>query len=143
VREKKGETVKAASMFKLIPAPLIGVALRASTALTYDLGLDLRRFGVPFDGFGSVMVTNVGSFGLTSGYPPILPFSRCPLLILVGEVQSRPTVYQGEIVARPILPLGITFDHRLLDGYQAGVLAKRFREVIEHPRAALAAELEG
>jgi pyruvate dehydrogenase E2 component (dihydrolipoamide acetyltransferase) len=143
VRDKQGETVKAASMFKLIPAPLIGVALRASTALTYDLGLDLRRFGVPFDGFGSVMVTNVGSFGLTSGYPPILPFSRCPLLLLVGEVQSRPVVYQGEIAARPILPIGITFDHRLLDGYQAGVLAKRFREVIEHPRAALAAELEG
>ncbi len=143
VRKQEGETVKAASMFRLIPAPLIGVALRASTALTYDLGVDLSRFGVPFDGFGSVMVTNVGGFGLTSGFPPILPFSRCPLLILVGEVQTRPAMFEGEIAARPILPLGITFDHRLLDGYQAGVLAKRFREVIEHPRVALADELRG
>jgi pyruvate dehydrogenase E2 component (dihydrolipoamide acetyltransferase) len=141
VRRKQGESVKAASKFRLVPAPLVGAALRVSTALTYDLGLDLSRFGIPFDGFGSVMVTNVGGFGLTSGFPPIVPFARCPLLILVGEVQQRPWVHEGEVVPRPVLPLGVTFDHRLLDGYQAGVLAKRFREVLEHPRAALASEL--
>lgn len=141
VRRKEGESVKAASRFRAVPSPLIGAALRVSTALTYDLGLDLSKLGIPFDGFGSVMVTNVGGFGLTSGFPPILPFARCPLLILVGEVQQRPWVHDGEVVPRPILPLGVTFDHRLLDGFQAGILAKRFREVLERPRAALAREL--
>jgi pyruvate dehydrogenase E2 component (dihydrolipoamide acetyltransferase) len=141
VRRKEGESVKAASKFRLMPAPLVGAALKVSTALTYDLGLDLSGLGIPFDGFGSVMVTNVGGFGLTSGFPPILPFARCPLLILVGEVQQRPWVYEGEVVPRPVLPLGVTFDHRLLDGYQAGVLAKKFREVLERPRAALAEEI--
>jgi pyruvate dehydrogenase E2 component (dihydrolipoamide acetyltransferase) len=141
VRQGKGDNVKASKRLGFVPAPVVGAAMRAMTTLTYDFGLDLTRLGVPYDGFGSAMVTNVGSFGLSLGFAPLVPFSRCPLLILVGEVQERAVVRDGVVVARPILPIGVTFDHRLLDGYQAGVLAKRFREVMERPRVALAAEL--
>ena len=141
VRSGEAENVKASKKFKAIPAPLLGLLMKATTFATYDLGLDLTALGVPYDGFGSVMVTNVGSFGLSVGLPPILPFSRCPLLILVGEVQQRAIVQDGVIVARPVLPLGVTFDHRLLDGYQASVLAKTFRGIMERPREALAHEL--
>lgn len=141
VREKRGESVEAASKFRAIPSPIVGAALRASTWLTYNLGLDLSRLGVPFDAFGSAMVTNVAGFGLSNGLPPLFPPSRCPILVLVGEVAERPWVHEGVVVPRPVLSLGVTFDHRLLDGFQAGTLAKRFREVVEHPRTALADEL--
>jgi pyruvate/2-oxoglutarate dehydrogenase complex dihydrolipoamide acyltransferase (E2) component len=141
VREGKAENVRATKRFSYIPAALTGYLLRAATFVTYDLDLDLSRFGVPYDAFGSVMVTNVGSFGLTSGFAPLLPIARCPILVLVGEVQQRAVVRDGVVVPRPILPLGVTFDHRILDGFQAGVLAKRFREVMESPRKALASEL--
>ena len=141
VRGGEAENVKASKKFKAIPAPLLGLLMKATTFATYDLGLDLTSLGVPYDGFGSVMVTNVGSFGLSVGLPPILPFSRCPLLVLVGEVQQRAVVENGVVVARPMLPLGVTFDHRLLDGYQASVLAKTFRGVMERPREILAREL--
>jgi pyruvate/2-oxoglutarate dehydrogenase complex dihydrolipoamide acyltransferase (E2) component len=141
VRSGEAENVKASKKFRAIPAPLLGLLMKATTFATYDLGLDLTALGVPYDGFGSVMVTNVGSFGLSVGLPPVLPFSRCPLLLLVGEVQQRAVVHNGVVVARPVLPLGVTFDHRLLDGYQASVLAKAFRNVMEHPREALAQEL--
>lgn len=141
VRERKTAGVKTARRFKSIPRALTGTLLRATTFATYDLGLDLSRFGVPYDGFGTVMITNVGSFGLSSGLAPLLPFSRCPIILLLGEIGDRPVVRDGEVVARPILPIGVTFDHRLIDGFQAGKMAARFKEILEHPRAALAAEL--
>jgi pyruvate dehydrogenase E2 component (dihydrolipoamide acetyltransferase) len=131
VREKKAEGVRAASRFSKMPPSLTGLAMRAGAFATYDLGLDLSRFGVPFDGFGSAMVTNVGSFGLTSGFAPLVPMSRCPLLLLVGEVHDKPVARGGEVVVRPILPIGATFDHRLIDGYHAGKLATRFRTLLE------------
>ena len=40
----------------------------------------------------------------------------------------------GERVeVRPVLPIGATLDHRLLDGFQIGKLAARFRAVLEDP----------
>ncbi len=141
VRAGKAENVKASGRLSALPPAAMGIAMKAAAFLTYDLGLDLSSVGLPYDGFGSAMVTNVGSFGLTIGLPPLVPFSRCPLLVLVGEIQDRPVAIDGQVVVRPMLPLGVTFDHRLLDGYQAGILAKTFRHVIERPREALAAEL--
>lgn len=141
VRSGKAENVKATKKFSKLPPSLLGLMVKASEVLTYDLGLDLTKLGVPYDGFGSAMVTNVGSFGLSMGLPPLVPFSRCPLLVLVGEVTEKPMVKDGEIVSRPVLPLGVTFDHRLLDGYQAGILAKTFRSIMEEPFETLADQL--
>lgn len=141
VRSGDAENVRTTRRITRTPAALVGAAIRAASFVTYDLGVDLSRFGVPYDAFGSAMVTNVGSFGLTTGLPPLLPLSRCPLLVLVGEVQDRPVARDGAVVVRPILPIGVTFDHRLLDGYHAGVLAKTFRAVLERPAELLAHEL--
>jgi len=134
VRERRTDAVRTASRFKLLPSALTGIALRATSFATYDLGLDLSRLGVPYDGFGSAMITNVGSFGLSTGNAPLVPFSRCPIVLLVGEIRERPVVRDGAVVPRPILPLGVTFDHRLLDGFQASKMAARFTELLEHPR---------
>lgn len=141
VRERKSEAVQTARRFKKIPSALTGVLMRATTFATYDLGLDLSRLGVPYDGFGSAMITNVGSFGLSTGLAPLLPFARCPILLLLGEIVDRPVVRDGSVVPRPILPIGVTFDHRLLDGFQASKLAARFKDILEHPRTALGVEL--
>lgn len=134
-RERKTAAVRTASRFKLMPPALTGLALRASSFAMYDLGIDLSRFGVPFDGFGSAMITNVASFGLSTGLAPLLPFSRCPIVMLLGEIQERAVVRGGVVVPRPILPIGVTFDHRLLDGFQAGKMASRFKQLLEQPRA--------
>lgn len=141
VRARKAEGVRTARTFSKLPQSLTGLAMRAGAFATYDLGLDLSRFGVPYDAFGSAMVTNVGGFGITSGFAPLLPFSRAPIILLVGEIHDRAVVRDGQVVPRPILPIGATFDHRLLDGFQAGKLSARFRAILEHPRAELSAEL--
>lgn len=117
-----------------LPAALRTSALRAVETAVYDWGLDLSRFGVPNDAFGSAMVTNVGVFGLPHAFAPLVPFSRVPIIVTVGAVRQAAVVEDEQLVIRPVLPIGVTLDHRVLDGYQAGKLARRFQEVLSDPR---------
>ena len=130
-RDKQVERTK--SMLDRMPLSLLGPVLRGIAYLTYDLDLDLTRFGVVRDSFGSFMVTNVGMFGLSAAFAPLVPFSRTPLVALVGEVQERAVVEAGRVVARPMMTLGVTFDHRFMDGFQGGAMAQIFRAYVEDP----------
>ena len=130
-RDKQVEQTK--SLLDRIPVPLLGPMMRTIAYLIYDLDLDLSRFGIVKDEFGSAMVTNVGMFGLTQAYAPLVPFSRTPVVVLVGEVVERPVVEAGRLVARPMMNLGVTFDHRFMDGWHGGAMAQLFRAYIEDP----------
>jgi pyruvate dehydrogenase E2 component (dihydrolipoamide acetyltransferase) len=72
-------------------------------------------------------------FGLSFGLAPLVPLSRVPIIVLVGEVQNRAWVEGDRVTARPILILGCTFDHRLIDGAQGGKMAALLRSVVEDP----------
>ena len=130
-RDRQVERTK--SILDRLPLRLLGPFLRLISYLVYDLDLDLSRFGVVKDEFGSAMVTNVGTFGLAHAYAPLVPFSRTPLVVLVGEVQERAVVEDGRVVARPIMTLGVTFDHRFMDGFQGGRMVQLFRAYLENP----------
>ncbi len=118
-----------------VPAPLLRPLHWVLDALQY--GLNLRLPGVPRDSFGSAMVTNVGMFGLTSGYAPLFPPAHCPIVLLIGAVTRRPWVVADEkgerVEVRPVLPLHATLDHRVLDGVQAARIAARIRELLASP----------
>lgn len=116
-----------------VPHRLLGIVLRVIEFLTYDLFLDLSRFGIQFDQFGSAMVSNVGSFGIGHGLAPLVPASRVPIILLVGEVVESAVVREGRIVAAPMMTVGCTFDHRLIDGYQAGNMARVVKESLRDP----------
>jgi pyruvate/2-oxoglutarate dehydrogenase complex dihydrolipoamide acyltransferase (E2) component len=115
-----------------IPRMLLRPILRLSQWLTVALNLDLSRFGVARDPFGSVAVTSIGMWDLETAFAPLLPVSGPPLLLLVGAIKQRPVVDEhGQVVARPILRIGGTFDHRVLDGYQLSVLARDLKQLLE------------
>ena len=120
-----------------MPALLRRTVLRGIETAVYDWGLNLSMLGVPQDAFGSAMVTNVGVFGLPHGLAPLVPFTRVPILLTVGAVHDAPVAEEGQVVVRPVLPVGVTLDHRVLDGYQAGKLAQRFSAVMRDPEREL------
>ena len=124
---------KTKSMLGRTPHWALRYAMRLSAWLTADLDLDLKRFGLPRQAFGSAMVTSVGMFGIQHAYAPLARTYRVPLLVLVGEITPKPVVVDGDIVARPILTLSVTLDHRYLDGFHAARLARATREYCEDP----------
>jgi len=117
----------------VIPEILLTPMLRVIEFLTYDLRLDLSRFGIAYDQFGGAMVSNVGVFGIGHGLAPLVPASRTPIVLLVGEIKEQAVVSKGKIVIAPRMQIGSTFDHRVIDGFQAGSLARIVIGSLEDP----------
>jgi pyruvate/2-oxoglutarate dehydrogenase complex dihydrolipoamide acyltransferase (E2) component len=68
---------------------------------------------------------------------PVLNFPNAALLGPSTPVE-RPVVRNGEVVARTMLPLSFTFDHRMLDGEPAARCMNALHECLEHPELMLA-----
>jgi len=132
---KDREVEKSKESLARIPDWLIGPAMRAVGFFTYDLGLDLSRFGIAYDQFGSAMVTSIGSIdaGLGLALAPLVPFSHVPIVVLVNNIQRRPAVVGEQILIRPMLTLGCTFDHRFIDGVTGARIASTLRRALAHP----------
>lgn len=124
---------KSRGMINKLPWWLTRAVLDLSDFLVNELHVDLSSQGMPPDPFGSAMVTNVGMFGIDTAFAPLVPIARCALLILVPQIRERPWVVDGEVVSRPVLRLCATFDHRIIDGYQAGKLSRTVTELLLEP----------
>ena len=116
------------------PRRLLGLSMRTAAWLTTDKGIDLKKYGLPRQPFGSVMISSVGMFGIQHAYAPLSPYYRIPFLVLVGEVAEKPAVVDGEVVPRPMLTLSATMDHRYVDGFHAARLARSTRAYLEDPK---------
>ena len=135
IKEGKDLAIKKnMDLFKYIPWCLTGAYLNLVSWLLYGLNLDLSFLGVPKDPFGSVMITNVGGLGIDMAYAPLVPYSRVPLVMTVGAVKDRPWVVDGEVKVRPILPVCVTFDHRLVDGVHVAEMAGEFKKYFDNPK---------
>lgn len=76
---------------------------------------------------GTFTITNIGAYGGTYA-TPIINHPEVAILA-AGKIQDRPVVRDAKIVVRKLLPLSITFDHRVMDG---GMVARFAGEVIRH-----------
>jgi 2-oxoacid dehydrogenases acyltransferase (catalytic domain) len=121
-----------ALLTKLSPTALRTV-LHVGAWLTSDLNLDLSWLGMPRQAFGGAMITSVGMWGISHAYSPLAHYYRVPVLVLVGAVRECPAVVRGEVVARPMLTITATFDHRLVDGFHAAQFAAAVRNYCEKP----------
>jgi pyruvate dehydrogenase E2 component (dihydrolipoamide acetyltransferase) len=95
-------------------------------------GAQKRTLALPEVSGSTFTLNNVGSFGSGSGVP-IINYPEVAILA-VGRLEEKAVVQQGTIVARPIMPLTLSFDHRLIDGALAGRFLNRFKEMAEHPQ---------
>jgi pyruvate/2-oxoglutarate dehydrogenase complex dihydrolipoamide acyltransferase (E2) component len=117
----------------MIPFMWMNVFLKILGFLMYTLNLDLSGFGMPKDAFGGVTITNVGSLGLDIAYVPLVPYTNTPIFIAPGAVLDMPVVEDGKVIAGKVMSLNASFDHRFIDGFHAGVLAKTVKEMMENP----------
>ncbi len=84
------------------------------------------------------------SFSSTAGLsPPGLkstPILNLPNALLVGPAtpQEKPIVHKGKIKIRTVLPISLTFDHRVLDGLPVARLTQHMHDCLENPELMLA-----
>jgi len=80
---------------------------------------------------GTFTVTNSGGwngwFGTSLIHHPEVA------IMGVGRIQERAVVRGGQLVVRPIMPVAITFDHRIIDGEAGMLFAQTIRELVEGP----------
>jgi pyruvate dehydrogenase E2 component (dihydrolipoamide acetyltransferase) len=80
---------------------------------------------------GTFTITNYGVFGSTYG-TPIINYPEVAILG-VGRIMDMPLVVNGEIKARKVLPLSLTFDHRAFDGAEAAKFVNDLKRYLESP----------
>ena len=107
------------------------IARLAERAKTNQLSLDELRGG-------TFTITNGGVYGSLLSTPILNP----PQVGILGmhRIQERAMVKDGQIVARQMMYLALTYDHRIVDGREAVQFLVRVKELIEDPEALL---LEG
>jgi pyruvate dehydrogenase E2 component (dihydrolipoamide acetyltransferase) len=107
-------------------------------AETRDLAERARRGKLTPDELrGSTFtLTNLGMFGVDA-FTPIINLPETAILG-VGRIKERPTVAAGQVVAKPIMWLSLTFDHRLVDGGLAARFLQRVAQLVEQPVLLLA-----
>ncbi|MGT2932861.1 dihydrolipoamide acetyltransferase [Streptococcus catagoni] len=76
-------------------------------------------------------ITNLGMFG-TKTFNPIINQPNSAILG-VGATIPTPTVVDGEIVARPIMALCLTIDHRIVDGMNGAKFMVDLKNLMENP----------
>jgi 2-oxoisovalerate dehydrogenase E2 component (dihydrolipoyl transacylase) len=86
---------------------------------------------------GTFTITNVGVFGVDAGTPIINPGESA--ILCFGAVRKQPWVDQvtGEIVARDITTLALSFDHRHIDGEKGSRFLADVAGILEDPGTAL------
>ena len=87
---------------------------------------------------GTFTITNVGQAGGWFGTSII----RHPeaAILGVGRISKRPVVRDGQIVVGSVLPISLTFDHRILDGDGALAFVQSLRDQLERPEQLLLGE---
>jgi 2-oxoglutarate dehydrogenase E2 component (dihydrolipoamide succinyltransferase) len=80
---------------------------------------------------GTFTISNGGVFGSLLSTPIINP----PQSAVLGmhRIEERPVVKDGQIVARPMMYLALSYDHRIIDGREAVTFLVRVKEAIEDP----------
>ncbi len=124
---------KSRDLIRRLPWWLVRPALRLTDFVGNELDIHLPALGMPRDPFGTAVITNVGMFGIDTAFAPFVPLGRCPMLLLVPEVKPRPWAVDGRVESRPVLRLCASFDHRVIDGYQAGLLASAIHARVADP----------
>jgi len=79
----------------------------------------------------TITLTSLGKLGGIVSTPVI----NHPEVAIVGvnRIVVRPVIRDGAVVARPLMNLSSSFDHRVVDGARAAAFVQTLREGLEHP----------
>lgn len=124
---------------------IVPVSRGADRATLLELAADILRLAegarertlAPDELTGATFtVSNIGALG--GGYgTPIIPFGTTAILS-VGKAEDQPVARHGAVTVAPMMPLSLSYDHRVIDGAAGRRFMARLRENLEEPALFLA-----
>ena len=129
----ENETMQSKSMLAKVPWPFRNWLFRLYRTITIHWGISIPFIGLDSNSFGSYVVSNIGTVGLDTGYGSLLPSSNVSLVFILGTIQKKPVVLNDKIVARRIMLLSATLDHRVVDGSHGGKLFRVIKHLVKNP----------
>lgn len=84
---------------------------------------------------GTITITNVGVFGVDTGTPILNPGESA--ILAFGAIGARPWVRRGKVRPRQVTTLGLSFDHRIVDGELGSRFLADLAGVLSDPGTAL------
>lgn len=124
---------------------LVAVVEDASSKSVMDLSAEIRRLGEgakartlqPSELTGQTFtVSNIGAVGGGHG-TPIVPYGTVAILS-VGAAKLRPVVFDDDLAIAPVMPLSLSYDHRVIDGAVGRRFTALLIENLEEPALFLA-----
>lgn len=104
----------------------IAAELTRLSELAQQRKLDLQELS------GSTFtITNFGSYGGYQGTPIINPPEVA--ILGVGRIEEKPVASEGQVAVRPMLPIVLSYDHRLIDGVAGGRFLRRLKALLADP----------
>jgi len=82
-------------------------------------------------GGGSFTVTSLGKLGGSFG-PPVINYPEVGILY-VPQIKQKPVVKNGQIVVGNVMNLGVSFDHRVIDGYTGASFVQDLADFLQDP----------
>lgn len=79
----------------------------------------------------TITITSLGAMGGIASTPVI----NAPEVAIIGvnKIVQRPTYVNGQLLPRRMMNLSSSFDHRIVDGWDAAALIQRIKGLLEHP----------
>ncbi|HOU52829.1 MAG TPA: dihydrolipoamide acetyltransferase family protein [Myxococcota bacterium] len=98
-----------------------------------DLARRAREGGIQVEELqgGTFTITNIGVLGGTS-FVPAIHYPESAILGM-GRAIERPVVRDGQVVVRTMLPMTLSFDHRIADGAEAARFLGLVRDLLQDP----------
>jgi pyruvate dehydrogenase E2 component (dihydrolipoamide acetyltransferase) len=124
---------------------LVAVIRDAGARPVLDLAAEVRRLGegakarslTPDELSGQTFtISNIGAVGGGQG-TPIVPYGTTAILS-VGRIQDKVIAREGEPVVAPVMPLSLSYDHRVIDGAVGRRFMALVMENLEEPALFLA-----
>jgi pyruvate dehydrogenase E2 component (dihydrolipoamide acetyltransferase) len=84
---------------------------------------------------GTFTISNLGMYGVERFVAVLNPPQAA--ILAVGAIEERAVVRKGEVVARPVLEMTLTCDHRTVDGATASDFLRTVKQFLEEPGLAL------
>ena len=133
-KEKKDSSTESMDMFNKMPRWLSKMLVKLVCVLDRH-GKVPAPFIASDPYYASVILSNLGSIKLHSGYHHLTNWGTTSIFVIVGEKKKRPFYDDnGSVTMKNSVDIGLTVDERIADGYYYAKTVRLLKKLLENPQ---------